>query len=212
MLYGTKKSLQTNKGRRSAERRILRDRSAQSERCRWAGSRRASPFGGRARLPALYRGSRQVFRLGSVRSRASWSRITDPRPGQPAPGRPASWPAGRVSEPPERSLRNRVQAPRSLHLQDRIRNVPFDERAWHLYRSGDNCQVSSLYRGLMVDFKCLGSMAWASRFRRNQASPSAGTALAPASWNSFANITCMETKRSVSPVAWRRGNWRVWLS
>ena len=33
--------LQTHKGRRSAERRVLRDRSAQSQRCRWAGSRRA---------------------------------------------------------------------------------------------------------------------------------------------------------------------------
>jgi hypothetical protein len=39
--HGTNKSLQTHKGRRSAERRILRDRSAPSERCRWAGSRRA---------------------------------------------------------------------------------------------------------------------------------------------------------------------------
>ena len=45
MLHGTNKSLQTNKGRRSAERRILRDRSAQSERCRWAGSRRAPLLG-----------------------------------------------------------------------------------------------------------------------------------------------------------------------
>jgi hypothetical protein len=52
----------SHKGRRSAERRILRDRSAQSQRYRWAGSRRASPFGGRARLPALYHGSRQTFR------------------------------------------------------------------------------------------------------------------------------------------------------
>ena len=33
-----------------------------------------APFGGRARLPALYRGSRQDFSLGSVRSRASWQR------------------------------------------------------------------------------------------------------------------------------------------
>ncbi len=31
----------THKGRRSAERRVLRDRSALSQRCRWAGSRRA---------------------------------------------------------------------------------------------------------------------------------------------------------------------------
>jgi hypothetical protein len=38
------------------------------------------------------------------------------------------WPAGRVSEPPERSLRNRARAPLSLHLQDRIRNVPLRER------------------------------------------------------------------------------------
>ncbi len=45
IFHGTKKSLQTNKGRRSAERRILRDRSAQSERCRWAGSRRALLLG-----------------------------------------------------------------------------------------------------------------------------------------------------------------------
>jgi hypothetical protein len=29
------------RGRRSAERRVVRDRSAQSQRCRWAGSRRA---------------------------------------------------------------------------------------------------------------------------------------------------------------------------
>src|ERR1700683_760058 len=38
------------------------------------------------------------------------------------------WPAGRVSEPPERNLRNRARAPLSLHLQDRIRNVPLRER------------------------------------------------------------------------------------
>ena len=86
----------SHKGRRSAERCILRGRSAQSQRCRWAGSRRASfPFvGGRARLPALYRGSRQVFRLGSVRSRASWQRqrIT------PSPTRAASsWQTGVVA-------------------------------------------------------------------------------------------------------------------
>jgi hypothetical protein len=38
------------------------------------------------------------------------------------------WPAGRVSEPPARSLRNRARAPLSLHLQDRIQNVPLRER------------------------------------------------------------------------------------
>jgi hypothetical protein len=91
--------------------------------------RGARPFWGRARLPALYRGSRQVFRLGSVRSRASWSRTTDPRPGQPAPGRPASWPAGRVSEPPLDEATNllRGTAPARINRPSPV-DVPYDER------------------------------------------------------------------------------------
>ncbi len=105
--------LQTNKGRRSADKRIGRYRMPAARRCRLSlRSSGAAPtltlprlrrreWEGAARLSALYRGSRQRPRgLGSVRSRASWSRTTDPRPGQPAPGGPASWQAGRVSEPP----------------------------------------------------------------------------------------------------------------
>jgi hypothetical protein len=74
IFHGTKKSLQTNQG--EAERR-----KAHTERPLRAiaasplgGFAARAPFGGCARLPALYRGSRQVFRLGSVRSRASWQR------------------------------------------------------------------------------------------------------------------------------------------
>ncbi len=94
-LHGTSKSLQTNKGRRSAERRV-RGRSAHSERCRPCGFAAPPPIpspargGGMGGSPsgALPRLSPTPFGVSSVRSRASWSRTTDPRPGQPAPGRP----------------------------------------------------------------------------------------------------------------------------
>jgi hypothetical protein len=90
------------KGRRSAERREVDPAGPPNERCRPSCVRRgARPFRRRARLPALYRGSRQKpSGLGSVRSRASWSRTTDPLPGQPAPGRPAF---GRPGEFPNRT-------------------------------------------------------------------------------------------------------------
>jgi hypothetical protein len=61
ILHGTKRRLQTSKGRRSAERRGGRYRGrAQAERrlCLRLIAARA-PFGKRARLPALYRGSCQ---------------------------------------------------------------------------------------------------------------------------------------------------------
>ncbi len=88
-LHGTKTGLQTNKGRRSAERRVLRDRSAQSSVAARAGSRRApllaDALAFRRSTAALARG---LSPKGSIRSRASWWRTTDPRPGKPAPGRP----------------------------------------------------------------------------------------------------------------------------
>jgi hypothetical protein len=84
-------------------------------------------FDRRARLSALYRGSDRL--LGSVRSRASWSRTTDPRPGQPAPGGPASWPAGRVSEPPAEVVTSLLPgtAPARINRPSPV-DVPQDER------------------------------------------------------------------------------------
>jgi hypothetical protein len=117
-------SMPRTDGRRSADRRIdVRLPLPEAKPGRSRGPADRSPCGAPPRRSPKPRG------LGSVRSRASWQRTNDPLPGQPAPGGPASWPAGRVSEPPERGVRNRARAPRSLHRQDRIRTVPFDERA-----------------------------------------------------------------------------------
>jgi hypothetical protein len=83
-----------------------------------------------ARLPALHRGTCRCD-PAQLRSRASWNRNGPDRsiPGQRAPRGPAVVPDGRVSEAArERSAKPRAGAPLSLHLQDRIRNVPFDER------------------------------------------------------------------------------------
>jgi hypothetical protein len=85
---------------------------------------------GTARLPALHRGTCRCD-PAQLRPRASWDRNGPDRsiPGQRAPRGPAVVPDGRVSEAArERSARPRAGAPLSLHLQDRIRNVPFDER------------------------------------------------------------------------------------
>ena len=69
-------------------------------------------FGGRARLPALYRGSRQRplgLRLSPVpRFMAAPTDLLRPPPGQRAPRRPASGPAGRVSEPPANGVTNPI--------------------------------------------------------------------------------------------------------
>ena len=93
------------KGRRSAERRGVDSagpaRQADERLALRVLAARASFWKTRSPLGALPRLLPEALRAqGSVRSRASWSRTTDPLPGQPAPGRPATWPAGRVSEPP----------------------------------------------------------------------------------------------------------------
>jgi hypothetical protein len=82
-----------------------------------------SPFGAPPRL------SPKPCGLGSVRSRASWSRTTDPRPGQLAPSRPASWPAGRVSEPPRDEVTSPVPgtAPARINRPSPV-GVPSNER------------------------------------------------------------------------------------
>ena len=114
------------KGEPERRKAHTRDRSAQSGRCRPGGfAARAilffpPPCGersgrGRARLPALYRGSRQVLRLGSVRSRASWSRITIRAPGSQLL---ADLRRGRPGEFPNRlGMRSRTpsRAPLPLH-------------------------------------------------------------------------------------------------
>jgi hypothetical protein len=46
-----------------------------------------------------------------------------------APGAPVVMPAGTMPGPPGSGLRDRPREPHSLHLSDRIRNVPFSERA-----------------------------------------------------------------------------------
>ncbi len=92
LLHAKKRASQANKG--EAERR-----KARTERPLRAIA--ASPLGGFAAPPSSAGRGRLAFRrstavlakfsrLGSVRSRASWSRTTDPRPGQPAPGGPAN--------------------------------------------------------------------------------------------------------------------------
>jgi hypothetical protein len=92
--------LQT-KGRRSAERRVVSAAFAHKRSVACGARCGARPHRTRSPSGALPRLSPEALRAsGSVRSRASWSRTTDPLPGQPAPGRPATWPAGRVSEPP----------------------------------------------------------------------------------------------------------------
>jgi hypothetical protein len=88
-----------------------------------------TPACGRARLSALRRGTRRGFEA-SAQLRAALSE-TERRLSallQRAPRGPVVIPDGQGPKPPECSLRNRTQAPRSLHLQDRIRNVPLDER------------------------------------------------------------------------------------
>ena len=110
-----------------------RGRSAHSEHWRPCGFAARAAFGGRARLPALYRGSRQVFRPGSVRSRASWQRQRmqlRPPPGQPAPGRPASWPAGRVPELPANGVTSPIPGTAPAPLQGSSREAsPMIRRA-----------------------------------------------------------------------------------
>jgi hypothetical protein len=82
-----------------------------------------SPFGAPPRL------SPKPCRLGSVRSRASWSRTTDPRPRQPAPGRPATRPAGRVSEPPADEVTSPVPgtAPARINRRHRLTSLKTSE-------------------------------------------------------------------------------------
>ncbi len=148
--HGTNKNLQTNKGRRSAERRGGRYRGPADRRCRpcFAFVAARAAFGGRARLSALYRGSRQSLTALAQSGPALHGRGQPIRsPGsQLLAGRLS--PAGRLSEPPERALRNRARAPRSLHLQDPIRNVPCDERA----------DAALPYLGLLVKYcPCTGN-------------------------------------------------------
>jgi hypothetical protein len=91
---------------------------------------------GRARLSALRRGSRRRAnhaRLGPGRASRDESAEALPSPFasrlSQAPGSPVVMPAGTMPGPPGNGLRDRPREPHSLHLQDRIRNVPFDERA-----------------------------------------------------------------------------------
>jgi hypothetical protein len=100
--------------------------------CTERSSRRALPFEERARLPALYRGSRQSFRLGSVRSRASWQRqrAFDPSATRAASSWQTGVVAGRASF---RTARGRSYEPHPGHRPRSINrpspvDVPHDER------------------------------------------------------------------------------------
>jgi hypothetical protein len=146
---------------REAERRKARSQ------CRAAHKRSAAcvaqiaaraAFGGRARLSAPCRGSCQVFRPGSVRSRASWQRQRA-LPGQPAPGRPASGQAGRVSEPPARrvygSARRTALAP-SRGVPSAERPLTYGERGGSLVaysgtlsrKKGQNAPAAFPFQGV----------------------------------------------------------------
>ena len=143
LLYGTKKSLQTNKGRRSAERRVVRDRSALSKRHRWAGSRRAplladalafrrstaalARFSGLAQSGPALHGSANG--CNSVRHPGS-QLLADRRRGRP----------GEFPNRPNTVCETAPGAPRLLHLRDRIRNVPFDKQAAAFYLARKHCQ------------------------------------------------------------------------
>ncbi len=83
--------------------------------------------------------------LGSVRSRASWKRDACDRllPGQPAPGGPATGPAGRVSEPPERGCETARghRARSALQIASGQRPSASERRAFYPARTG--CQALS---------------------------------------------------------------------
>ena len=94
-------------------------------------------FGGRARLPALYRGSRQSLSALAQSGPAlhgSANGSLRPPPGQRAPRRPASGPAGRVSEPPANGVTNPIPgtAPARINRPSPV-DVPWNERDKSLY-------------------------------------------------------------------------------
>ena len=134
---GTKKSLQTNKGGRSAERRVV-SAAPRYPSVPLCGVAARAPFGRRARLPRSTAALAEF--LGLAQSgpalHGSANGSLRPPPGQPAPGRPASWQAGRVSEPPA----GRVTAPpedRSCSASGIVsRSVPHNStsRIENLYR------------------------------------------------------------------------------
>ena len=112
---------------------------------------------GRARLSALRRGSRRRAnhaQLGPGRASRDESAEALPSPFvsrlSQAPGSPVVMPAGTMPGPPGNGLRDRPREPHSLHLQDRIRNVPFDERAECLLvqRPARDQQISAALRYL----------------------------------------------------------------
>jgi hypothetical protein len=118
------------KGRRSAERRGVDSAGPPTSvaACSLRSSRRASLLGdalaSRRSTAALAKGFRPWL------SPVPRFMVADNRsaPRAASSWQTGVWPGGRVSEPPERNLRNRARAPLSLHLQDRIRNVPLRER------------------------------------------------------------------------------------
>ena len=104
-----------------------REASAEKRGCRYRGpdgqalppvvrSSRHTLFGKRARLSALSAAFADCSAQSGPTLHGSANGFSTPSATrQPAPGRPASWPAGRVSEPPaRRSVSPRPQEPPSL--------------------------------------------------------------------------------------------------
>ena len=98
--------------------------------CRLSGveARRApcaqarSPFGAPPRLsPSFQAWLSPVPRFMVADNRSAPRAASSWQTGQSS--QTEVWPAGRVSEPPERSLRNRARAPRPLRSSDRIRKA-----------------------------------------------------------------------------------------
>jgi hypothetical protein len=100
-------------------------------------SRRAPLLETRSPSGALPRLSPKPRGFSSVRSRASWQRTTDPLPGQPAPGRPASWPAGRVSAPPADEVTSPIPgtAPAPSISRHRLTSLKMSETSFLVRRT-----------------------------------------------------------------------------
>ena len=99
------------KGEAERRKAHTRGRSAQSQRRRWAGSRRAPLLADALAFRRSTAALAKVFRpwLSPVpRFMAAPTDVLRPPPGQRAPRRPASGPAGRVSEPPANGVTNPI--------------------------------------------------------------------------------------------------------
>jgi hypothetical protein len=108
---------------------------------------------GRARLSALRRGT---FQLRAALSETESGRFALL---QRAPRAPAVVPERQGPKPPECSLRNRTQAPRSLHQTVRHRLTPLMSERRGFYSAANLCQAAAAHERLSIDSAALFTSA-----------------------------------------------------